>query len=98
MKNKNIQALERLKFDLKTIQSELQKNECVDDRVLDLSQLEDLNLIKDNLEELNKLKTLVKNNCVGFTLEQVVEKGLYQIYLEQMCDIMCPEPEEEEEY
>ena len=54
-------------------------------------------IILQDLEELNKLKTLVKNNCVGFTLEQVVEKGLYQIYLEQMCDIMCPEPEEEEE-
>ena len=52
-------------------------------------------IIKQDLEELSKLKTLVKNNCIGFTLEQVVEKGLYQIYLEQMCDIMCSESEEE---
>ena len=56
--------------------------------------------IKELIKKANlydNLETLVKNNCVGFTLEQVVEKGLYQIYLEQMCDIMCPELEEEEE-
>ena len=65
--------------------------------VIEEDELKDSNAIKKDLKELNKLKTLVQKNCVGFTLEQVVEKGLYQIYLEQMCDIMCPEPEEEEE-
>ena len=53
--------------------------------------------LKTKLGEYWELNKLIKDNCIGFNLRQVVEKGLYQIYLEQMCDIMCPEPEEEEE-
>ena len=53
--------------------------------------------LKTQLGEYWQLNKLIQDNCKGFNLRQVVEKGLYQIYLEQMCDIMCPEPEEEEE-
>lgn len=52
--------------------------------------------LKTQLGEYWGLNKLVKDNCVGFNLRQVVEKGLYQIHLEQMCGIMCPEPEDEE--
>ena len=52
--------------------------------------------IGEDLDLLDKLVELVDCNSVGYSLRQVVEKGLYQIYLEQMCDIMCPEPENEE--
>lgn len=54
--------------------------------------------LKTQLGEYWELNKLIKDNCIGFNLRQVVEKGLYQIHLEQMCEIMCPEPEEEEQY
>lgn len=58
--------------------------------------IEAFNTLRPILEDYSKLNKLIKDNCIGFNLRQVVEKGLYQIYLEQMCDIMCPEIEDGE--